>query len=262
MFGGGKNHKDRVIKQTKAYLKKVTHLSEKLKLSKDDLVAFTLDNKLKTLKLVELNYYEKMIDKHIDLVHRRVILDEKIPHSEKLFSLFEPYTRWVNKGKSGNRIELGLPVAICSDQFGFILNYYVMETEQDVKMTVPLVTKLLNKWENIESFSLDKGYWSKQNYDDLKDKVEQLIMPKKGNLNKTEKERETSKKFIALRHQHAAIESDINALEHHGLNRCLDKGKEHFKNYVGLGVLSLNLHRLGNVLLKSDREQVKQKAAA
>ncbi len=30
------------------------------------------------------------------------------------------------------------------------------------------------------------------------------------------------KKFVVLRRQHSAVESEINSLEHHGLNRCLD----------------------------------------
>ena len=69
-----------------------------------------------------MNYYESMLDKHIDLVERRLIKGEKIPHEEKLFSIYERYTEWINKGKSGNRIELGLKVAICTDQYGFILH--------------------------------------------------------------------------------------------------------------------------------------------
>jgi len=44
---------------------------------------------------------------------------KEIPHEEKVSSLFETYTRRVNKGKAGGRIELGLPLAIASHQYGF-----------------------------------------------------------------------------------------------------------------------------------------------
>jgi hypothetical protein len=65
-----------------------------------------------------------------------------------------------------------------------------------------------------------------------------------------------------LRRQHVAVESDINALEHHGLNRCPDRSLTHFKRYTALGILSLNLHRLGNVLLEADRQSARRKQAA
>ena len=45
------------------------------------------------------------------------------------------------------------------------------------------------------------------------------------------------------------MESDINALEHHGLNRCLDLGLEGYTRYVGYGVLAYNLHVIGRRLL-------------
>ncbi len=51
-----------------------------------------------------------------------------------------------------------------------------------------------------------------------------------------------------LRNAHRAAESHINMPEHHGLNRCMDKGLHGFKRYAGLSVLSYNLHILGNGL--------------
>ena len=83
-------------------------------------------------------------------------------------------------------------------------------------------------------------------------------MPKKGKLNKTEKEREHSKSYMASRRQHSAVESNIYCLEHHGLNRCPDKGLESFRRYASLGVLAYNLHKLGNILLSKDRDQLSE----
>ena len=40
-----------------------------------------------------------------------------------------------------------------------------------------------------------------------------------GKKNAAETQRESGKKFVALRKQHSAVESEINSLEHHGLNR-------------------------------------------
>jgi IS5 family transposase len=61
-----------------------------------------------TQNLVEsLKYYQEMLLKHIDLVMRRVLNEEVIPHSEKVFSIFEPHVEWLAKGKTNCPIEIG-----------------------------------------------------------------------------------------------------------------------------------------------------------
>ena len=80
-------------------------------------------------------------------------------------------------------------------------------------------------------------------------------MPKKGKCNNQEKEEERAKVFVKLRHKHSAIESNINELEHRGLDRCPDRGYEHFKRYVGLAVCAYNLHRIGKQLIKDMRQE-------
>jgi len=54
---------------------------------------------LKSEKLEKLKKFIEYLVKHIDLVERRIIKKEKIPHCEKMFSVFETYTEWINKGK-------------------------------------------------------------------------------------------------------------------------------------------------------------------
>jgi hypothetical protein len=83
-------------------------------------------------------------------------------------------------------------------------------------------------------------------------------LPKRGRHTKEDKEREDQPDFKMLRRKHSAVESNINMLEHHGLNRCPDKGLKHFKNYVGLSVLAYNLHQLGNkIITKQQKEEEK-----
>lgn len=125
-------------------------------------------------------------------------------------------------------------------------------------MAIPIAEWVLEHW-GIRSISYDKGFWSKGNNATLTQIMRNLIMPKKGKLNKEEYSREHSKQFKALRNKHSAIESDINSLEHHGLNRCPDKGLEHFKRYIALGILSFNLHRLGNILIENDRKVLEKR---
>ncbi len=262
MSRGGRRREVRLSQGVSVYLERASALSLRLKSSVELFSSLAEASLFNKVLYKELKRYEKFLDLHISLLRRRVIFKEKIVHHEKMFSLFEPYTRWINKGKSGGRIELGLPVTIASDQHGFILDYYVMERESDVDVAVPLGERLIDRWGRLSSLSFDRGFWSPENYRHLCYQVEELIMPKKGGKTKTEQERESREAFIRLRCEHAGVESDINALEHHGLNRCPDSGLTNFRRYVALGILSSNLHRLGNLLLAWDRKTATHRAAA
>jgi len=256
--GNGKNT-ERGLEAALDYLTIANSLSNKL-VSTDDLIKQLANSNNNINKYNELMYFQNHLNDHIALVRRRLIYQETIPHSEKVFSLFEPHTRWIKKGKIGNKVELGLMVAVATDQNGFILGHKIMKHEQDVDIAVPFVKELVDKYA-IDSVSFDKGFWRPSNFKELKMLVDIVVLPKKGKLNKNEKKRQSTKKFKALRKQHSAVESDINCLEHHGLNRCPDKGIKSFKKYTAFGVLAYSLHKLGNILLEQDRQAISAKAA-
>ena len=66
--------------------------------------------------LLALDYYQEMLIKHIDLVERRLIKGETIPHEDKFFSIFESHTEWIKKGKANNKVEIGHKILIATDQ--------------------------------------------------------------------------------------------------------------------------------------------------
>ncbi len=144
---------------------------------------------VKLFALLEgLAYYQEMIKKHIDLIQRRLLKGETIPSAEKVFSIFEPHTEWISKGKANKKVELGHKILIATDQHHFILHHQVIQSEADAALTVPLADSLLCKYSNIESLSLDKGFYSKENKELLSLSIPQVVMPKKGKLNAVEKE--------------------------------------------------------------------------
>jgi hypothetical protein len=212
--------------------------------------------------LWELRHYNEYIQKQMDLIHRRLIKGETIPASEKTYSIFEPHTEWINKGKLFPSVELGHLLLITTDQHQFIVDYKVMENEKDASQVKPLMERLQSKFSGQKTYShsFDKGFFSNDNYAFLTEaQVENIVLPKKGKLNAEEKERESSKTFKALRNAHSAVESNINMLEHHGLNRCADKGLHGYKRYVGLSVLAYNLHILGNHLIAVERKKEEER---
>jgi transposase, IS5 family len=246
----------------KEYLKQATELLKRCEeLIQHPPVATGAELKIVILML-ELGRYCKFLKKFTDQIERRLIEEETIPAEEKIFSIFEEHTEWITKGKLNKKVELGHLILITTDQHDFIVDYKIMEGEKDASQISDLNERLKTKFENktIFSHSFDKGFYSKANLEVLQHSgIEHVILPKKGRLNKEDKQRESDKKFKELRHAHSAVESNINMLEHHGLNRCMDKGLYGYKRCVGLSVLAYNLHQLGNVLLAKERKEAEKK---
>ena len=213
---GGMNKEQKVKAATEKYLEKARLLSRKLT---KEMPGFPLNDEGDLKLIIVLEHFAALMEKHIDLVERRIIKGEQIPHEEKLFSVFETYTEWIKKGKIRPSVELGKKFAITTDQFDLIVDYRVMHNEQDRDIVIKVADRLLNLYD-IASWSFDKGYWGKEN-------------------------------------KHSAIESNINELEHRGLDRCPDRGYPHFKNYLSLGVCACNLKKIGAKLLEQERERLR-----
>jgi len=205
-------------------------------------------------------YFVNHGKKQIDQIVRRCFKDETIPHDEKVFSLFEPYTEWISKGKAGIPQELGLRVCIMESNTGFILHHKVMKKETDDAVAVPMVEETLALYSEIRGVSFDKGFHSPANQERLGMLLDHCVLPRKGKLTESAKEKEHSTEFIRRRREHSAVESAINALEQHGLDRCLDLGIEGFERYVSLAIVARNIHKLGSYL--RDRELLEQSEAA
>ena len=206
-------------------------------------------------RLVVLDEYIAHGARQIDQIDRRVLQGERIPHEEKVFSIFEPHTEWINKGKAGVVVELGLRVAISEDQHGFILNHRVMQRETDDQAAIPLVEDLAAHYPHVESVSMDKGFHSPANQRALAEIIDFPVLPKKGKCSAAEQAREHDPRFVRLRRRHSGVESAINALEVHGLDMCPDHGIDGFKRYVALAVVGRNIHRLGAILPAQEAEQ-------
>ena len=90
----------------------------------------------------------------------------------------------------------------------------------------------------------------------------EVIMPKNGKLNKEEKALESAPAFKRLKNKHSAIESNINELEHRGLNRVPNRTRRTFDSYIGLAVTAYNLHKIGRKLqaIYLEEEKAKKKA--
>ena len=233
------------LRMAREYLKRAEKTREAL--PSGDLSAF--------VGIAELDEFRRHAERQIDQIERRVLKGEVIPHGEKVFSLFEPHTEWISKGKAGVPVELGLRVCVVEDRDRFILHHRVMERQTDDQVAIMMVDETQARFPRLRAISMDKGFHSQPNQQALKERLDCPVLPKKGRRSKADHERESQPEFVELRCQHSAVESAINALEVHGLDRCPDHGIDGFKRYVGLAVLARNIQRLGAVLRQQEQEE-------
>jgi hypothetical protein len=203
----------------------------------------------------KLWHYLQLTAKVCDTARRRVLLGETVPNEEKIFSIFEPHTELIKRGKEPDPIQYGHKVLVIEDAVGFICHYAVVANgvlDQDV--LVPAMTELQQRvGGKIKRASFDRAFHTPDNQEKLAAIVDHPCIPKKGRLSGRKQEEEATVEFRQARQSHPGIESAIGAMQAgNGQERCRDKSKLGYERYVGLGVLGRNLHVLGKLLLAQD----------
>ena len=218
---------------------------------------YELEQKSEKVLLEPIKRYVPHAPRQIQQIDRRILQGETIPHKEKMFSLFQEHPRWNSKGKAGRLVELDVPVCIIEDNHQFILHHDIQWQNSDVDVVVSMVTACQAQYPDFGTCSFDRGFYSSANLDSLNQLLDLNALPRKGQLNKSDREREQEEAFAAARQQHPAVESAINNLEHRGLDRVRTYGREGFERTVGMAVLSANLHRLGQLLRRKELKRLK-----
>lgn len=248
----------KVIEVHQQYIDQSEVFLSKAKTSLDQLRATGLISLTADLQVLEIEQYMKDARRQINQIRRRVMQDEKIPHAEKVFSIFQRHTEWIVKGKAGINQELGLRVCIMEDQHQFILHHQVMEKQTDDQVAVPMVSETKARYRNFSTCSFDKGFHSPDNQTQLAEILDTVALARKGKRSRKIQELESQADYQQAHDKHSAVESAINALEVHGLNRCPDHGIDGFKRYVALSVVARNLQRIGAILTDKERKALER----
>ncbi len=187
-----------------------------------------------------------------DQARRRVLAEEPVANDEKLFSVFEPETQLIKRGKVPQPVEFGHRVLIIEDGTGFVCHYAILPRgAEDREVLVGEMKQVQRRLDGqIRCASFDRGFHSPENQRELAELVAQPCLPKTGHIQAERQEREATVEFRRARRRHPGIESAIAALQSgNGLARCRDRTFGGYCRYVGLGVLGRNLHVLGKLLI-------------
>ena len=164
-----------MIQAFQAYIDQAQWHLDKIQIT---LSKLTVTTPTELLQKIEIDSYLQHAKRQIDQIERRVIKGEIIPHAEKVFSLFEPHTEWISKGKAGVPVELGVKVCILEDQHQFILHHHVMEKQTDDQIAVTMVTEAKKRFPTLNACSFDKGFHSPANQTELAQQLDQVTLPK------------------------------------------------------------------------------------
>ena len=191
----------------------------------------------------------------IDTATRRILNNETVSNSDKLFSVFEPHTQLYKRGKAGEPIQFGRQVLVFEDAAGFIVKSVVMKRNQcDSGVAIEATKAVQTLFENkIERLSFDRGFHSPENQAELSKIIPHLCLPKPGSKQSVVQMANADDEFLEAQQNHPGIESAIGALQSgNGMERCRDRSELGFERYVSLAILGRNMHTLGRMLIAAE----------
>jgi IS5 family transposase len=193
----------------------------------------------------QLEHFRTLGLKVVDQASRRVLQGEQVPNEEKIFSIFEPHTELLMRGKAGKPIEFGHMIALQQVEKKFITDYEVFHRKPiDYTLIDPALESHRRVFgENPKGLSGDKGFYeSMDKIRALEEEIDVVSIGKKGKRTEEEAERESNEAFKLGQLFRAGIEGTISFLKRAlGLWRCRTKGLEHYCASVGSTVFVHNL---------------------
>ena len=160
------------------------------------------ETELSMLGLIEqMKGFEELTRRVVDQARRRVLGGEQVPNSEKLFSMFEPHTELLIRGKAGKPVEFGHMVLLQQVENKFVSDYATFEKRPSDESLIDGIIARHEKMFGKKPTNLtgDKGFYkSREKLAELEKVIENVSIAKKGSRTLEEMEREHSPIFRKL----------------------------------------------------------------
>ena len=203
----------------------------------------------------EIEHYCQLGKRVIDQTRRRVLEGEQVPTAEKVYSIFEPHTDLIKRGKVQTPIEFGHKVFLAESANGLITQYQVLDgnpsDEDQLQASLENHRRMFGDAPKL--YSADRGFYSENNVHTCEQNgVETVSIPQRGGSRTPQREAyEKSPAFKKGQRFRAGIEGRISVLfRGRGMKRCLARGRARFELLVGAAVLTNNLMRIATLLLE------------
>lgn len=198
-------------------------------------------------------HFAGLADRVITQTRRRVLEAALVPVHEKLFSLFEPHTDLLKRGKVQRPVEFGHKVFLAESRHGLITDYRVLDGNPVDEGHVPpsLIQHQATFGCPPALYAADRGFYTPDNVAAVAAAgVGTECVPQRGGQ-KTDARTayEKSRAFKQGQRFRAGIEGRISVLlRGRGMRRCVLEGRARFEVFVGAAVLANNLLRIADLL--------------
>ena len=205
-----------------------------------------------------------LADRVLDQTRRRGLQGEQVPVAAKLFSLFEPHTDLIVRGKARTPVEFGHKVFLAESRRGLITEYRVLAgNPADEDQVAPSLGQHVRTFGAPPAlYAGDRGFHSPANVQALTAVgVRTVCLPQRGGAKTPARAAvEHSPAFKRGQRFRAGIEGRISVLfRGRGMKRCRLEGRDRFEVFVGLAVLANNLLRIAEL---RKQPQVRRRLAA
>src|SRR5438876_8745576 len=211
--------------------------------------------------------YCSLGDRVADQARRRILDGEQVPASEKLYSIFEPHTDLIKRGKINKPIEFGHKVFLAESAQGLITQYRVLDgnpsDEDHVSSSLSSHKKTFGSAPEV--FATDRGFDSADNQKICrKARIACASIPQRGGQKTAERQAlEKTPEFKKAQRFRAGIEGPITVLfRGRGMKRCLARGNDRFRAFVGIAVLANNLMKIAELLIRRENKKKSRSRAA
>lgn len=215
------------IKQSKSMLKKLVTESKK-----DELLKLNL---LETVQVVET------------IIEQTKLVNSGEKPINRIVSIIDTDARPISKGKLGKRVQFGHVVQIEEVSEGIVTGYSVHKgNPSDKTILIDAICHHKKTFDRApREVAVDRGYYSKQNEDELVSLgVKHISMPKPGKKSKARQALESTNKFKNLQRFRAGVEARISCLKRSfGLRRSYLRGLSGTSIWCGYGIFAHNLRK-------------------
>lgn len=206
----------------------------------------------------EITVYGDRTERVLTQARRRVLEGESVPNADKLFSIFEPHTDLIKRGKVQAPVEFGHKVFLAESGRGLITDYQILDgnpvDETEVAPSLDRHRALFAT--SLDLYAADRGFFSAQALQACAaaDVALECIPQRGGGKSLERTARERSRRFRVGQRFRAGIEGRISVLfRGRGMKRCPLHGRERFELFVGAAVLANNLLVLAALLQRRPR---------
>jgi transposase, IS5 family len=211
----------------------------------------------------EIEHYCGLGTLVINQARRRILDGEQVANAEKIYSIFEPHTDLIMRGKVRTPVEFGHKVFLAESAKGLVTQYKVLNgnpSDADhVASSLKCHMKAFGRAPKL--YGADRGFFSEQNLASCaRNGVSTVCIPQRGGKRAPEREAyEKSSAFKKGQRFRAGIEGRISVLSRgRGMKRCLAEGSERFELWVGAAVLANNLMVIAALLNKRPSRRRKE----